>query len=60
MMDRAALLEQVASLEKRLQETKAKKPAHDPAGTHDAMLMEIEDQLFDKRKALASLDEREE
>ena len=57
-MDRAALLEQVASLEKRLQETKAKKPAHDPTGTHDAMLMEIEDQLFDKRKALASLDER--
>ena len=59
MTGKEALRQEIASLENLLQETKAKKPAHDPSGTHDAMLLDIEDQLFDKRKALASLDEQE-
>ncbi len=55
-MDKATLREEIAALEERLREAKTKKPAHDTSGTHDAMVLEIEDALFDKRKALASLE----
>jgi len=45
---------QIELLEKRLEQTKASKPAHDTTGTYEAKLLEIEDELAEKRKQLAA------
>ncbi|MBN2563285.1 MAG: hypothetical protein JXQ75_20385 [Phycisphaerae bacterium] len=58
-MKKATLLQEIEELEALLQQTKAKKPLHDTAGTHDAMVLEIEDELADKRKAFARIDQGE-
>ncbi len=58
-MDKTTLKREIAALEERLAEAKSKKPAHDTSGAHPATLLEIEDELFDKRKALAELLEEE-
>ena len=44
---------QVRKLERRLEELRASKPAHDTTGAHDTQLLQLEDELADKRKALA-------
>jgi len=46
---------EIAALETRLAEAKAAKPAHDTTGTHQASVLEIEDELADRRAALARL-----
>jgi len=56
-MSKAQLEQEIELLERRLAETKATKPAHDTTGAYQATLLEIEDELFEKRHALASLNE---
>lgn len=48
-----ALENQIRELERRLEELRASKPAHDTTGGHDMQLLQLEDELADKRKALA-------
>ena len=55
MMNKAQVEQEIASLEKLLAETKLNKPAHDMTGAHQATLLEIEDELAEKRQALVSL-----
>lgn len=54
-MSNTQIAQEIASLEKRLAEAKASKPAHDTTGAYQATLLEIEDQLDEKRHALAAL-----
>lgn len=54
-MTKTQLAEEIALLEKRLEDAKAGKPAHDTTGTYQAVLLEIEDQLDERRRALAAL-----
>lgn len=56
-MNKELLEQEIKLLEGRLVETKASKPAHDTSGSHQAALLEIEDELFEKRQALDSLNE---
>jgi len=56
MISKSRLEEEIALLEERLAETKASKPAHDTTGAYQATLLEIEDELAEKRQALAALD----
>lgn len=51
-MDQELLKQEIEELERRLEETKAAKPAHDTTGSHTMRLLEIEDELADKRKHL--------
>lgn len=58
-VDPAQLKTDIASLETRLAEAKAAKPAHDTTGAYQATLLEIEDELAEKRRLLADLDDTE-
>jgi len=55
MADKVQLEEEIALLESRLAQAKAAKPAHDTTGAYQATLLEIEDELGEKRQALAAL-----
>ena len=54
-MSKTRVEQEIALLEKRLAEARASKPAHDTTGAYQATLLEIEDQLAEKRQALAAL-----
>ena len=54
-MNRKQIEQEIALLESRLAEAKASKPAHDTTGAYQATLLEIEDELAEKREALAAL-----
>ena len=54
-MSKTEIAQEIALLEERLAEAKASKPAHDTTGAHQAVLLEIEDKLTEKRQALAAL-----
>ena len=54
-MDKSRIEREVALLEARLAEAKAAKPAHDTTGAYEATLLDIEDELAEKRQALAAL-----
>ena len=54
-MSKTQIAQEIALLEKRLAEVRASKPAHDTTGSYQATLLEIEDQLVEKRQALAAL-----
>ena len=54
-MSKALLEKEIELLKRRLAETKATKPAHDTTGVYQATLLEIEDELSDKRHALSRL-----
>jgi len=55
MMSNTHIEQEIALLEKRLAQAKAARPAHDTTGAYQAKLLEIEDQLAEKRQALAAL-----
>ena len=55
-MSESRLDDEIRELEKRIEELRASRPAHDRTGTHGMELLQLEDELADKRKALA--DER--
>jgi len=44
---------EVRELERQIDELRASRPAHDTTGAHDMQLLQLEDELDDKRKALA-------
>jgi len=48
-----ALLDEIRELERRIGELRAAKPAHDTTGAHDMELLVLEEELDDKRQALA-------
>jgi len=54
-MKNMGIEQEIALLEKRLAQVKASKPAHDTTGTYQGTLLEIEDELAEKRQALAAL-----
>jgi len=56
VMNRAKLEQDIAGLESRLAQAKAARPAHDTGGAHQARILEIEDELTEKRGALDALD----
>jgi hypothetical protein len=58
MTIKAQLEQEIALLKTRLAEAKAAKPAHDTTGAHQVTLLEIEDQLAEKRQALTELRKR--
>ena len=60
MTRQRSVRQEIAVLEKRLAEAKATKPAHDTTGAYLAILVEIEDELDEKRQALAELGPRRE
>ena len=55
MMNKAQIEQEIALLESRLAEAKASKPAHDTTGAYEAKLLEIEDELDERRRALGEL-----
>jgi hypothetical protein len=55
MTTKAQLEQEIALLERRLAEAKAAKPGHDTTGAYQARLLEIEDELAEKRRAMATL-----
>jgi len=56
-MDKREIEQQIELLERRLAEAKAAKPAHDTTGVYQAALLELEDELAEKRQALGALGE---
>lgn len=52
-MSKAPLEDQIRNLERRIEELRSAKPAHDTTGAHDMELLQLEDELDDKRQALA-------
>jgi hypothetical protein len=54
-MNKTRVEQEIALLEKRLAEATASKPAHDTTGAYQATLLEIEDELAERRQALAAL-----
>jgi hypothetical protein len=48
--------DEIRELERQIEELRASKPAHDTTGAHDMKLLLLEDELDEKRAALA--DER--
>ena len=46
----------IAELESRLAQVKSARPAHDTTGAHQVRILEIEDELAEKRRALHALD----
>ena len=55
MTNKAQIEQEVALLEGRLAKAMASKPAHDVTGAYQATLLEIEDELAERRQALAAL-----
>ena len=53
---KAQIEQEIALLQSRLAKTQAAKPAHDTTGAHQAAMLEIEDELAERREALAALD----
>ncbi len=51
-MDAARLEEEMRALEKRIGEMKATMPAHESTGAHTMKLLNLEDELDEKRRAL--------
>ena len=51
--------DEIRELEKRIETVKASKPAHDFTGTHEAQLLELEDELDEKRKARREMEDGE-
>ena len=49
----ATMEDEIRELERRIAELRASRPAHDTTGAHDMRLLQLEDELDDKRKALA-------
>ena len=56
-MSGSSLDEEIRDLEKRIEALKASKPAHDFAGTHEMQLLELEEELDEKRKAQGEMDD---
>jgi len=56
VMNKAKLEQDIAELESRLAQAKTARPAHDTSGAHQARILEIEDELTEKRGALDALD----
>ena len=54
----ATIEDEIRELERQIEELRASRPAHDTTGAHDMQLLQLEDELDDKRKAPAR--EREE
>jgi hypothetical protein len=52
-MDTTTLKDEIRELERRIEELTASKPAHDTTGAHDMELLRLQDELDDKRDALA-------
>ena len=50
---RARVEDEIQELEKRIEELRASRPAHDTTGVHSMELLVLEDELDDRRKALA-------
>jgi len=50
-MSGSKLDEEIRDLEERIEALKASKPAHDFTGTHEMQLLELEEELDEKRKA---------
>jgi len=50
---RATAEDEIRKLEKRIEELRASRPAHDTTGAHGMELLLLEDELDDRRKALA-------
>ncbi|MFW6164008.1 MAG: hypothetical protein ACODAJ_14675 [Planctomycetota bacterium] len=44
---------EIRELERQIEELRASAPAHDTTGAHDRQLLVLEDELDDKRNALA-------
>ena len=51
-MNEELLRREIKELERKLEEAKASKPAHDSTGLHSMRLLEIEDELGEKRRLL--------
>lgn len=49
----AKLEAEIRELERQIEQLRASAPAHDTTGAHDMTLLVLEDELHDKRKALA-------
>ena len=52
-MSGTSLEDEIQDLEERIEALRASKPAHDTTGAHDMQLLQLEDELYDIRKALA-------
>ncbi|KPJ58479.1 MAG: hypothetical protein AMS15_08315 [Planctomycetes bacterium DG_23] len=52
-MDRAPLKEEIAGLQKRIEDLKATKPAHDKTGAYEMRIFQLEEQLDEKKIKLA-------
>ena len=56
-MSGSDLDEEIRDLEKQIDALKASKPAHDFTGAHERQLLELEDELDEKRKAQGEMDD---
>ena len=56
VMNKAKPEQDIAEIERRLAQVKSTRPAHDTSGAHQARILEIEDELAEKRRALDALD----
>ena len=56
-MSGGGLDEEIRDLEKQIEALTASKPAHDFTGTHKMQLLELEDELDQKRKARREMDD---
>ena len=50
-MSAGRLDDEIRDLEKRIEALKASKPAHDFTGTYEMQLLELEDELDEKRRS---------
>ena len=56
-MSGSSLDEEIRDLEKRIEALKVSKPAHDFTGTHKMQLLELEEELDEKRRAQGEMDD---
>ena len=54
MMNTTQIEQEIAVLEERLTQAIANKPAHDTTGEYEAVILEIDDELYEMRKVLDS------
>ena len=54
-MGKAQLEDEIKELEKHLEKLKESKPVHDTTGAYAQKVLELQDDIDDKRKALAKL-----